>query len=396
MTTRMVTALRQGVGDGADVATQVAAEAQEKLGARPELAICYCSPRYDLGAVARGLQAATGGVPLVGCSSAGEFTEAGITKQGVALALLRSDEHRFAVAGARGLSSDPDGCVGAAAAKLPPPEPGFPHVSYIVYHDGLVGRGEEVVIAAAKHLGAGSRICGGSAADDLAFKESHVFCGGEAFTDGVSLCRISSQRVPLAMSCRHGHLPLSPALTITRAEGRVLFEVDGRTAWDVWLEHTREPARREGIDAAELEGMTDTGAFLIRYELGLLTDDGYKVRVPLWKNEDGSLTFGCKLYEGARFRIMESWEEKQLESASLAAESAAAEIPPSERAGALVFDCVCRDIILGARFEESVSGLRIKLGDIPMIGFETYGEICTRGEVSGYHNTSTVVAVLPS
>ncbi len=234
-----------------------------------------------------------------------------------------------------------------------------------------------------------------SAGDDLAFDKSYVFCDDDVLRDGVALCLWSSKS-PLPISVKHGHKPLSDVLTVTRSEGSVLHEVDGRPAWEVWKEHTRGAAKKLGIDVDALSDTSDVGSFLIRYELGLLTGDEYKVRVPLALNDDGSLSFACSIFPDSKFRIMESFEKDQVESAGEAAQRAVDGPEAANRVGALVFDCVCRGIILGDKFHEGVDAIKAEIGDIPLIGFETYGEICRReGEFSGLHNTTTVVTIIP-
>lgn len=61
-------------------------------------------------------------------------------------------------------------------------------------------------------------------------------------------------------------------------------------------------------------------------------------------------------------------------------------------AGAVVFDCICRNLILGDAFQSAVSAMHEELGGAPLAGFETYGEIALdAGDMSGFHNTTSVV-----
>ena len=66
-------------------------------------------------------------------------------------------------------------------------------------------------------------------------------------------------------------------------------------------------------------------------------------------------------------------------------------------AGALVFDCVCRSIILGESFREAVGAMKEVIGPVPLLGFETYGEICMDPtQFSGFHNTTSVIVLIPA
>lgn len=83
-------------------------------------------------------------------------------------------------------------------------------------------------------------------------------------------------------------------------------------------------------------------------------------------------------------------------SAREAARRARLQLGDSHVAGALVFDCICRKLILGEQFSDAVRRISRELGDAPLAGFETYGEIALDvGEMSGFHNTTSVVLAFP-
>ncbi|MBL8742277.1 MAG: FIST C-terminal domain-containing protein, partial [Myxococcales bacterium] len=96
------------------------------------------------------------------------------------------------------------------------------------------------------------------------------------------------------------------------------------------------------------------------------------------------------------FHIMESDPSRQVDSAVDAARAARAGLGAAEVAGALVFDCICRKLILGDEFAPMVRRVSEELGNAPLAGFETYGEIAMNsGDMSGFHNTTSVVLAFP-
>jgi methyl-accepting chemotaxis protein len=140
----------------------------------------------------------------------------------------------------------------------------------------------------------------------------------------------------------------------------------------------------------------ETGAYLLRFEAGLKNGDDYKIRAPLSRLPDGSLSFACGIPEGAEIQITESEPARQVESAREAARRARAGLSTRNVAGAIVFDCICRNLILNEQFADAVRGIAEELGDIPVAGFETYGEIALAvGDLSGFHNTTSVVLAFP-
>ena len=94
---------------------------------------------------------------------------------------------------------------------------------------------------------------------------------------------------------------------------------------------------------------------------------------------------------------MQSEPQRQVDSARTAAKRARQQLGKAQPAGALVFDCICRNLILGPEFRTAVQAMSEELGDVPVAGFETYGEIALdAGDMSGFHNTTTVVLAFPS
>lgn len=111
---------------------------------------------------------------------------------------------------------------------------------------------------------------------------------------------------------------------------------------------------------------------------------------------EGGIGFACGIPQGSVIRIMESTPERQVESARKAARQARAMLGGAGVAGALVFDCACRKIILGEHLQAAVNAIAEEVEGKPLAGFEGYGEIAmSAGDMSGFHNTTTVVLAFP-
>ena len=334
--------------DSTAAATEAVRQAKEKLGdgSRVDLAIVHASSKYDYQAVVDSVRVATGNAPLIGSSSAGEFTEKRVETGSVAVGLIASDDIRFASAIALDLKADPELAMRTVANKFPVEMEGFSNLSAILLIDGLAGLGEEITVLAStifnQTLGRNVKLAGGAAGDDLCFEETSVFCDDRVATDAISACLFASKK-PLHTGVAHGHTPVSEPLRATRAKDCVLYELNGMPAWDGWKEATTEAARKIGVDVGAIKEADAVGAHMLRFELDRSTGDGqYKIRIPLSKNEDRSLNFGCTIPEGATFRIMEGEKENQIMSAREAAEIARPNAGEVELAGASIFDCACR------------------------------------------------------
>jgi len=401
----MVTTLATGLcggESGALAAKGAVLQAKEKLGrARVDLSIVYSTSEYNYQEVVDAVREATGNAPLIGASSAGEFTECAVEKGSVAVGVISSDDIKVFTALSEGIKEDPESAIKEVIAKLPDRVKGYPNLTAILIADGLSGMGERVALLASYLFGRGLKIVGGMAGDDFKMEKTFVFSDDNVRTNAIVVCLLAS-KIPLFTGVKHGHTPVSRELKATRTEGNVLYEINNMPAWEAWKEETEETARKAGIDVNQLKTPAEIAQFCANSQLGLATEKAgeYKIRWPVSANEDGSLNFACDIAEGAIFRIMDGSNlEDQInaaEGAAMMAKQSAEDAGYSEFAGILVFDCAHRQLILGDRFTESVDRFKKVLPGVPLLGWETYGEIRLEpGQFSGFHNTTAVVLLLP-
>ncbi len=379
---------------GVEVATQVVGGINSPA---TGLLILFCSPQYDYPSLIRGIHTILpSSISLIGCTAAGQFTEKSINKEGVACAFITSDDHQFFCGLGTKLRDYPLQTIKHATTTFPQQIENDLHQSAILLIDGLAGKGEEAVLAASSVLGPHIVFMGGAAADHLDFKKTSVFCNEKVSTDAVSICLIASKK-PIVISVHHGHHPISDALLITKASENILYELDGKPALSVWKNVLRDRLKQQNIDIDALS-IEELSKILLKYEAGLMTGNEYKIRFPSSCNADGSLNFTCSMMEGSVIKIMSSEKEDQIISSRRAAEIALSAVPKGTKiAGAIIFDCACRAMILKDEFSKAIEASREVLGKIPFIGCETYGEIAMNaGQLSGFHNTSTAIMLLPA
>ena len=391
METHVVTA--SATGTAATATAQLVADLRRDLnGEDPALVMVFSSTTQPLGDVAGLLTAAFPGAQVLGASTAGEFTERGDTK-GAVCAVAVAGAFKVHAGMGTGVRANPEHAVARALDGLPRSLAGYEHRTGILLIDTLAGKGEEVTLIAAAELG-DEPLAGGGAGDDLEMKATVVSCGARAASDAVVIAQIFS-KAALGLGVCHGHTPLSQPLKVTRAHGNIVEQIEGRPAWDVWREHTRDAAKAQGIDVDALASADET-SFLLRFEAGLAAGEAYKIRAPLSRTAEGAIHFACGIPEGAVIRITESAPKEQVASAREAARRAKDKLGGRPAAGAIVFDCICRNLILKDRFGDAIRGMVDELGGVPLAGFETYGEIALdAGDMSGFHNTTSVVLAFP-
>jgi methyl-accepting chemotaxis protein len=378
------------MADGALSPSVIVAQLERALaGADPALVVVFASPEHPLQRVVERCVRRWPRATVLGASSAGEFTERRAAKGSVCAFALAGDFRVFAGI-ADGLAADVEGAVRRATDPLPGECAGFAHRTALILIDPLSGNVEEATLLCAAMLGDGVRLAGGAAADDLRMKHTSVALNGDVRSDAIVVAELFS-RTPVAFGVCHGHQSITEPFEVTEVEANVVKRIEGRAAWDVWKERTAERARAAGIDPESLDGDA-LGAYLLRFEGALAAGRELKVRAPLSVTPEGGLAFACGIPRGAALSITDGGERAQIESAREAARRARVALGPHEVAGAIVFDCICRNLILRERFIDGVRAVSDELGGAPIAGFETYGEIAFDvGDMSGFHNTTTVV-----
>lgn len=391
-------------GRGISTATGTAAATNQALdsardqlgsGVTPSLAVALSDPEYDAGTIVDTIQDTVGDVPILGATTAGEFTDQETTDGGLVIALIGTDGLAVSTALAEGVSEDVFGTVQHAVDGLPDQdELGGDYAAAITFHNGLAGKGEQITLVTNQLLG-DIPLAGGSAGDALALEETTVYTERDMSSDGVAIALLGGE-TPFGLAANHGHVPVSETFEVTAAEENVIHEIDGKPAFEVWKREIADVAAEEYDIDVESVSDDELAELLTKFELGIPTgEDTHKIRWPgLTDSTDGRLTFATGVPEGSEVQIMHSPKAGQVESAGDAARDALTDLGADDAAGALVFDCVCRELILGEEFDEAVAEIATEI-EAPLAGFETYGEICMHpDETSGYHNTTTSILLL--
>jgi len=363
-------------------------------GRKARLGFVFASARHPLKAVMDAVQAASPGTELVATQTAGELTERGLSRGGVAVLLVASERMHFDVQGAQGVKASHQDvakklCANFPAANKEAASKGLGLSTTVLLVDGLAGTGEKLVREVMQSTRMFQQVVGGAAGDDGQFKSTWVGARGEAAPDAAAAVHVFD-RSPWGVGVDHGLRPRTQRMTVTRAAGNVLFELDGRPAFDVYQEY----AKGRGV---ELEPAT-AGNFLIGNELGVFfLDELHHARAPVGVGPKGELNLVADITEGSSVCILDGEPDAMVEAAQRAAGEARDNLKGGRAAGVLLFDCVCRGMILKEQFQREIDAVRAVFPQVPVAGFLTYGEIARfKGRLDGWHNTTTVVAAIPA
>jgi methyl-accepting chemotaxis protein len=298
------------------------------------------------------------------------------------------------VAMARAVRSD----VGGAAARLcsrfreastEARAGGLTESISVALVDGLCGVGDKLIDAILEHTRPSQPIVGGAAGDDGAFRSTLVGTAREAAPEAALVAHVFCAD-PWGIGVGHGLRAASSRMKVTRASGNRVYTIDGKPAFDVY----RQYAEKRGVDLKR----EDAGPFLIGNELGVYFFDTIRhARAPLAVEVDGSLMCAAEVEQGASVCILDGDRSSMVDAARKAAEQARSTLQGNAASAVLLFDCVCRGMILDFAFEREIEAVRSVFPGVPICGFLTYGEIArARGRLEGWHNTTAVVAAMPA
>lgn len=338
----------------------------DRLGSPPfSLILFFAGVNHDTATLARGLQARFPGVPLVGCTSAGEYagtthSVGTITAMGLrppvraAAELVSLEAFTFESGGP--LLERLAAALGTTRDAL---QPG--RHAILTLSDGLSGLGELLGASIGAHA-VGIPLVGGCAADDLSFQRTQVVVGDRAHPRG-GVVVLLEPNIPFVPFAFHHFHPTDRRVVVTRAEPRrrLVHEIDGWPA-DLAL------ARLLDVHVDALRA--DPGGVLSRTPaiFGICQGGVWYVR-SVMSLEGESLLMGGSVEEGTVFRWMRPGDLVSETAMALDGLPERLRGPP---AATLMFHCLGR--MRTARYHGTREALAQVMGRWPVTGFDTFGE----------------------
>jgi hypothetical protein len=365
---------------GEDATTQALAGGQDA-----QLLLVFCSHSYDLDELLGAINLRSGGVPLIGCSTAGEIATGGPGDAGVVVTAFGGTG--FTVRTAEALNASEDlRAAGAQVGRCASALDGHPHRALLLLTDGLAGDQQEIVRGAYGVIGASVPLVGGCAGDDLEMQSTYQLHNDRVLRNAVVAAALGSE-APLGIGVRHGWRRVGEPVVVTRSSNNRVYTLNDRPAVDVYFEHLDPPAEARRDAAAFTR-------FALTHPLGLSgrTGEDHVRFVGEANFEDDSIGFIAEVPQGALAWFMEGDEASVLDATGAACADALAPLEGRPPLGLIAFDCIARRGILGdAGISTEVSRVASSAGGAPVAGFYTYGEIARTHGQSGFHNQTLVV-----
>ncbi len=318
---------------------------------------------------------------ILGCSTAGEIAATSVlddTVVGTAIHFQHTSLHGVRLKLRDGVSSFQAGEL--LSRELD--KAGLVHV-FVLSH-GVEVNGSALVEGLTQNLPRGVAITGGLAGDGPRFQETLVLWNGAPETKSITALGFYSDRLRVGYGSLGGWDTFGPYRQITRSDGNILYELEGRSALSLYKAYLGEQA----------QGLPATG---LLFPLSLLTPGSQEpvVRTLLAVNEEEqSITFAGDMPEGRYVRFMRANFDHLIDGAAHAAQASYEAIGSASPDLAILISCVGRKLVLKERIDEEVKGVRRVLGERTVLtGFYSYGEISpfTPGAACKLHNQTMTI-----
>lgn len=349
-----------------------------QLGPGPfSLIMLFVSPAADLERLPSQAARVFGDIPIVGCTTAGEISDAGYNEDSIVAIALPAAYFRVDTLTIPDLLRLDPPALAAALVRtrtaMAERHPELAHEFAILLVDGLSQKEDELTSALAAGMGA-TPMLGGSAGDGTRFTRTFVLDGRRLSENAAALVLVRTECPVRVFNFDH-LVPTERRMVVTEADPRhrIVRQINAEPA-------AREYARLVGMDPEQLSTFT-FAAHPVAVRMGMR----HHVRAIRQVMENGDLIFFSAIDEGVVLTITEPGDmigqlNRELTRLSL----------PERPTAILAFDCILRR--LEAEEKQIVGRVSELLRRHRVIGFCTYGEQFGPMHVN---QTMTGVAIYP-
>lgn len=342
--------------------------------------MAFCGGRHDPEAVLKGLRTHLGPIPVLGGAAVGTITNRRISYGGYecALAVFPETTDKFSILTVSGLDQSETRAGEQLGKQLR--ESAADNATVILFYDSIQSCPPPVLNVGSRLMDGiytgltdkPLKIFGAGLIGDFHLSHSYVFDGRDPVKNmavALVLPPVWSSHVTIM----HGFKPISSFMEITRIDGTVLYELDGRPAYEVLQEMTRQEMTQL---TNEPQDVNFTRMVALGKKLGNPFDpykeSAYINRQIVSTNpENGSISlFEADFQAGVKIQIMSIDHQLVLESVRHQTKALLNGIHNGQGLGALYIDCAGRACAFCGDEVEEASILQEVIGEtMPLLGF---------------------------
>lgn len=323
---------------------------------------------------------------IIIASTAGEIIDGSVFDDSVVVTAIKFEKSKIRIVTHNIDNSEQSLEVGESLAKDLFSED-LRHI--LLFSDGLLVNGTALVAGMNSVLQNEAAITGGLVGDGADFKKTILGLDSEPKSGLIVGIGIYGGSLKVGYGSLGGWDPFGIERTITKSKNNILYELDGKSALDIYKEYLGELA----------DGLPGTGLlFPIRLRNNNNNQDSEVVRTLLGiESETGGMIFAGDMPEGSSAMLMKANFERLIDGASGAGSLSVQAIDKYVPDFGLLVSCIGRKLVLKDRVEDEIEAVRGIIGiDVPITGFYSYGELCPTSPTDKQcrlHNQTMTVTV---
>lgn len=328
-------------------------------------------------------------VPLIGATSAGEYSHEGYVEDGAGLLLARNDQLLFHALGQPRrwlrIGSMLGRLRGNTEDGLKSP---FHHRTLMLFPDDSSMRLNQVVDTAIKETAMLYDIIGGPGPTIPAPpRPPALFYNGRLFRAGLAGAELLSQH-PIGSALANGWEVVSGPYRVTKASDQRIIRLDGRPAREVYEDFALE----QGIDLSA--GLPPD--FGMNYPIGVCEGADCQVSLVMGFDAGGALQMTTAPRPNSLVHILAVRPQSMVSAARRAIRQAMGELGDQQASGALFIDCMSTAMLLEDAYRQQQQAVREELGDVPFLAFRSHGVLARlRGQIAGHFECSVGACIFP-
>ena len=244
----------------------------------------------------------------------------------------------------------------------------------IVFSDGLKSNADKILKGIYK-LKPEMLIAGGRAGDNAKFKKTYIFDEKSCSEEACVIATLSGDSLIANSDYILNWTPIGRDMIVTKADGNILYELDGMPIFEVYRKYLGEEVARN-LPKTTME-----------FPLIVKKENLDVARDPLVKNKDGSLVFAGNFDVGDSVRF--SFGSVDDITADISKNFDDFNKFPAE--SIFVYSCAARKSLLGKKLLDELNMLESLA---PTVGFFTYGEYFHTSNIAELLNVTTTFLAL--
>jgi hypothetical protein len=233
---------------------------------------------------------------------------------------------------------------------------------------------------------------GGTAGDNWEIKRTYQYHNYRIVSDGVAWALLSGG-ARIAWAVNHGCVPVGIEHKVTRCEGNVIHEIDGKPALEILKDYLTDDEIEDWAKA------TLTFSFGLEAPGHMQDYDKYVIRAMTGGKDDatGSVTIQTEVSEGTSIWVTRRDHEKLANGVDRVAEEIKTQLGEEPAKLVFQFDCAGRGKVFLREQQKLrlLETLRGQIGpDVPWLGFYTYGEFAPVGGHNYFHGYTVVLTAI--